>query len=74
MDDELFEHMVELSTIFLPVMRSRAILDGIVGLTDREESDILTPLQIVADTFVEMQRRLGIKPRFSFPSNMTGGE
>ena len=64
MDDDRFAHMLRMSAVYISVLRSRSIFDG---YEDMDESDIhntLNCLEIVAETFVEMQRRLGAKPVF----------
>ena len=74
MDDAKFAHMLKLSAVFVPVMQSREVFDGVDEMDDGDRRGILTCLSIVADTFMEMQRRLNVKPRFrvqagSEPSN-----
>ena len=64
MTDEQFDHMLKLSTVYITVMRSRSFFDGIEDMDDADIHNTLNCLEIVADTFVEMQRRLGAKPRF----------
>ena len=64
MTDEQFDHMLKLSTVYITVMRNRSFFDGIEEMDDADIHNALNCLEIVADTFVEMQRRLGAKPRF----------
>jgi hypothetical protein len=64
MTDEHFAHMLKLATVYIPVMRNRSFFDGIDDMDDADIHNALNCLEIVADTFVEMQRRLGAKPRF----------
>lgn len=64
MSDEQFAHMLKLSTVYITVMRSRSLFDGIEEMDDADIHNTLNCLEIVADTFVEMQRRLGAKPKF----------
>ena len=64
MTDEQFDHMLKLSTVFIPILRGRSLFDGIEAMDDADIHNTLNCLEIVADTFVEMQRRLGAKPRF----------
>jgi DNA polymerase III epsilon subunit-like protein len=45
-------------------MRNRSFFDGIDDMDGADIHNALNCLEIVADTFVEMQRRLGAKPRF----------
>jgi hypothetical protein len=64
MTNEHFAHMLKLSTVFISVMQSRALFDDIDEMTEADKHNSLNCLEIVADTFVEMQRRLGVKPMF----------
>ncbi len=65
MTDEQFSHMLKLSTVYVDLMRSRQFFDGLDKADDGDRHNILNCLEIVADTFVEMQRRLGVKPVFT---------
>ena len=58
MDDERFAHMLVLSDIYLPVLQERAIFDNVDTSCDGDRRNTLNALQIIADTFVEMRRRL----------------
>ena len=64
MTDEQFDHMLKLSTVFIPILRGRSLFDGIEDMDDADIHNTLNCLEIVADTFVEMQCRLRAKPRF----------
>jgi hypothetical protein len=64
MTDEHFAHMLKLSTVYILVMQSRALFDDVEEMTSADRHNALNCLEIVADTFVEMQRRLGVKPTF----------
>lgn len=64
MTEDQFDHMLKLSTVYITVMRNRSFFDGIEDMDDADIQNALNCLEIVADTFVEMQRRLGAKPRF----------
>ena len=64
MTDEQFDHMLKLSTVYITVMRNRSFFDGIEDMDDADIHNTLNCLEFVSDTFVEMQRRLGAKPRF----------
>ena len=64
MTDEHFAHMLKLATVYIPVLRSRSLFDDVQEMDDADIHNTLNCLEIVADTFVEMQRRLGAKPRF----------
>jgi hypothetical protein len=67
MDDDQFARKLKLSTIYVDLMKSRRFFEGVEGLELFEDCDkrtVLNCLEIVADTFVEMQRRLGVKPIF----------
>ena len=58
MDDERFAHMLVLSDIYLPVLQERAIFDNADTSCAGDRRNTLNALQIIADTFVEMRRRL----------------
>jgi len=64
MDDEQFAHMLKLSTVYISVLKSRCLFDDLREMDSAEEYNALNCLEIVADTFVEMQRRLDVKPKF----------
>jgi hypothetical protein len=64
MSDERFEHMLKLSTIYIPVLQSRELLNDAKRMDRSDKHNAHNGLQIVAETFVEMQRRLGAKPKF----------
>lgn len=64
MDDDQFAHMLKLSTVYIPILKSRCLFDDLQDMDRSEEHNALNCLEIVADTFVEMQRRLGVKPKF----------
>jgi hypothetical protein len=64
MDDERFAHMLKLSTIYIPVLQSRALLNDARKMDRSDKHNAHNGLQIVAETFIEMQRRLGAKPKF----------
>ena len=64
MTDEHFAHMLKLATVYIPVLRSRSLFDDVQEMDDADIHNTLNCLEIVADTFVEMQRRLRAKPRF----------
>jgi hypothetical protein len=64
MDDDQFAHMLKLSTVYISVLKSRCLFDDLREMDSSEEHNALNCLEIVADTFVEMQRRLGVKPKF----------
>ena len=64
MTDEQFDHMLRISTVYITVMQGRSLFDGIEEMDKADIHNTLNCLEIVADTFVEMQRRLGAKPRF----------
>lgn len=64
MTDEHFAHMLKLATVYIPVLRSRSLFDDVQEMDDADIHNTLNCLEIVADTFVEMQRRLAVKPRF----------
>ena len=64
MTEDQIDHMLKLSTVYITVMQSRSFFDGIEEMDDADIHNALNCLEIVADTFVEMQRRLGAKPRF----------
>lgn len=61
MTDDKFEHYLKLSVIFLPILQDRMIFDD---ADETSEHNTLNGLQIIAETFVEMQRRLNVKPVF----------
>lgn len=67
MTDEQFQHMLKLATIYIPVLRSRTLFDDAQEMSNGDIHNTLNCLEIVADTFVEMQRRLGAKPKFRTP-------
>jgi len=64
MDDDRFAHMLKLSSVYISVLKSRCLFDDLREMDSSEEHNALNCLEIVADTFVEMQRRLGVKPKF----------
>jgi hypothetical protein len=64
MDDDQFAHMLKLSTVYIPILKSRCLFDDLQYMNRSEEHNALNCLEIVADTFLEMQRRLGVKPKF----------
>ena len=65
MDDARFQNMLALSAIYLPVLRDRALFEGVEEMDAADIHNTLNCLQIIADTFVEMQRRLDARPRFT---------
>lgn len=71
MDDAKFQHMLKLSTVYVDLMRSRKFFDGLDEADDGDRHNILNCLEIVADTFVEMQRRLNVKPVFTVKARST---
>lgn len=64
MTEERFAHMLKLSAVYIPVLRSRALFENLEDMDDADRHNTLNCLETVADTFVEMQRRLGAKPKF----------
>jgi len=64
MDDDRFSHMLKLYTVYIPILKSRCLFDDLREADNSEEHNALNCLEIVADTFVEMQRRLSAKPKF----------
>lgn len=64
MTDEHFAHMLKLSTVYISVMQSRCLFDDLEDMTEADKHNSLNCLEIVAETFIEMQRRLGVKPTF----------
>jgi hypothetical protein len=64
MDDDRFAHMLKLSTVYISVLKSRCLFDDLREMDSSEEHNALNCLEIVADTFLEMQRRIGVKPKF----------
>jgi hypothetical protein len=64
MDDDRFAHMLKLSTVYISVLKSRCLFDDLREMDSSEEHNALNCLEIVADTFIEMQRRLSVKPKF----------
>jgi hypothetical protein len=64
MDDDRFAHMLKLSTVYIPILKSRCLFDDLRDMDSSEKHNALNCLEIVADTFVEMQRRLSAKPKF----------
>ena len=64
MTDEHFAHMLKLSAVYITVLQSRTLFDGVDEMSKNDIHNTLNCLEIVADTFVEMQRRLGVKPKF----------
>jgi len=64
MDDDQFAHMLKLSTVYISVLKSRCLFDDLREMDSSEEYNALNCLEIVADTFIEMQRRLSAKPKF----------
>jgi len=74
MDDVKFLHMLKLSAIYVDLMRSRQFFDGLDEADDGDRHNILNCLEIVANTFVEMQRRLNVKPVFTVKANAALGE
>lgn len=68
MDDAHFAHMLKMSAVYIPVMKGRIIFDGVDAMSDNDKHNTLNCLEIVADTFLEMQRRLGVKPKFKVKS------
>ncbi len=68
MDDAKFEHMLKLSTVFISVMQARSLFEEEENWSDSDRHGYLNCLEIVADTFVEMQSRLGVKPKFRLPA------
>ena len=64
MDDDQFAHMLKLSIVYISVLKSRCLFDDLRKMDSSEEHNALNCLEIVADTFVEMQRRLSAKPKF----------
>ena len=70
MSDERFAHMLKLSVIYIPVLRDRQMFDSLEELDDGDRHNVLNCLEIVADTFVEMQRRLNVKPRYKLTATI----
>ena len=64
MDDDQFAQMLKLSTVYIPILKSRCLFDDLREMDSSEEHNALNCLEIVADTFLEMQRRIGVKPKF----------
>jgi hypothetical protein len=71
MDDLHFEHMLKMSVVYLSVLKSRTLFDDVRDMSDSDIHNTLNCLEIVADTFVEMQRRLNVKPKFKIKGNPT---
>ena len=61
MTDDMLNHMCKLSTVTVDMIRNPENGLTAPGVSD---SDLRNMLGILADTFVELQRRQGIKPRF----------
>ena len=61
MTDDMLNHMCKLSTVTVDMIRNPA--NGITA-PEISDSDLRNMLTILADTFVELQRRQGIKPHF----------
>lgn len=61
MDDDQFAHMLKLSTVYISVLKSRCLFDDLREMDSSEEHNALNCLEIVADTFIEMQRRLSVR-------------
>jgi hypothetical protein len=64
MDDARFAHMLKLASIYIGLFQTREFFDGAEEWTNSEKENSLTCMEIVAETFIEMQRRLGAKPIF----------
>lgn len=64
MTDEHFAHMLKLASVFIPILQGRTLFEDHDTLDEADLHNRLNCLEIVGDTFVEMQRRLGVKPRF----------
>lgn len=65
MDEDRFQHMLALSAIYIPILRTRALFEDVKEMDAADIHNTLNCLQIIADTFVEMQRRLDVRPRFT---------
>jgi len=64
MTDEHFAHMLKLSTVYIPILQSRTLLDEAEDMDEGDRHNAHNCLEIVAETFIEMQRRLSAKPKF----------
>jgi hypothetical protein len=62
LSDEDLEHMCRLSVITVDMIRNPNNGITISEISDREARNMLT---ILADTFVHLMNRQGIKPKFS---------
>jgi hypothetical protein len=71
MDGERFAHMLMLSSIHVELMRSGRFFDGVEGMDVSDKHNMLTCMAIVAETFVEMQQRLGVKPKFTMKARVS---
>lgn len=71
MDDDRFEHMLKMSVAYICVLQSRSVFEDFKNWSNADEHNALNCLEIVADTFVEMQRRLGVKPKYKFKLPLT---
>lgn len=65
MTDEKLAHLCRLGMITVEMIHDPDFLDGIDG---RERRDTITCLRILADAFVELCGRQGIKPKFRVPA------
>jgi hypothetical protein len=71
MDDAKFKRMLGMSVIYVDLMKSRQFFEGLDESDTDDKHVILNCLEIVADTFVEMQRRLGVKAMFRSKARTT---
>lgn len=61
MTDDMLNHMCKLSTVTVDMIRNPE--NGITA-PEVSDRDLRIMLMTLADTFVELQRRQGIKPHF----------
>lgn len=61
MTDEMLNHMCKLSCVTVDMIRNP---DNGITAPHVSDGDLRNMLSILADTFVELQRRQGIRPRF----------
>ncbi len=76
MTDEHFAHMLKLATVYIPILQGRTLLNEAEDMDEGDRHNAHNCLEIVADTFLEMQRRLAVKPVFRVQARaaLTGKE
>lgn len=75
MDDDQLRHICKLSTIAVAMIRDPSMFEVLCdGLGASEARNNLTCLEILADAFVELQSRQGMKPHFGRAALSQEGE